>query len=140
MQSPGITLLVGWVALKDRLSTRAMQVQWGLIGDSVSVFCRRVIESRSHLFFECSFTKRIWKHIMGLCLVTDIPTVWKICFAGATGTSMEEVLEAPYANWHGGLRFIMCGFKGIVLWFACIDVLKAYSFVVNLRFPSKDSS
>ena len=53
---------------------------------------------------------------------------------------MEEVLEAPYANWHGGLRFIMCGFKGIVLWFACIDVLKAYSFVVNLRFPSKDSS
>ncbi len=37
---------------------------------------RRYIENRDHLFFDCLLTKRVWNDIMGLCLVTDVPTNW----------------------------------------------------------------
>lgn len=37
---------------------------------------RRYIENRDHLIFDSLLTKRVWKDIMELCLVTDVPTKW----------------------------------------------------------------
>jgi hypothetical protein len=47
------------------------------------VFYRSCIKGRYHLFFQCGFSKRIWKEIMSICkeimsicLVDDLHTKW----------------------------------------------------------------
>ena len=47
----------------------------GFLRDNYYAFYRNKIERKEHLYFECSFTKRIWKHIMGLCLVNDVSII-----------------------------------------------------------------
>ena len=47
-----------WLTLKNRLTTKSRPIQWGFFGDNYCAFCRNKIESREHLYFECSFTKR----------------------------------------------------------------------------------
>ena len=50
---------------------------WRFTGDSKYVICRGSIEHREHLFFQSSFTKRIWKIIMGLCLILVAKSCWQ---------------------------------------------------------------
>lgn len=53
---PSIDLsFIGWLALKNRLATRARMLQWGPQGIVHALFCIIVTESRSHLFeFFCT--------------------------------------------------------------------------------------
>lgn len=68
----------------------------GFTGLCACSFCRNCMESREHLFFECPFTKIIWGHVIGLCLVADIPVSW------------EEILKWGIANLKGrGFRAIL---------------------------------
>ena len=46
-------------------------------GSCLCVFCRNCLESRDHIFFECSFTRRIWDDMMQLCLVSNAQFVWE---------------------------------------------------------------
>ena len=62
-------LSIGWVTIKDRLTTRDRIAEWGYTGDCQCVFRGGIKESRNHVFFECSFTKRIWFTVMSYCLV-----------------------------------------------------------------------
>ena len=39
-------------------------------GDSNCVLCRQSLECRVHLFFERSFSRRIWSQLMCWCLIT----------------------------------------------------------------------
>jgi len=50
---------------------------WGYMGDCLCPFCRSQIESREHRFFECSFSYRIWKEILGICLISDPKKSWE---------------------------------------------------------------
>jgi hypothetical protein len=52
---------IGWLAMKNKLPT---MIHWGFNGDSKCVLCNTYVENRDHIFFLCSFTKRIWKNIM----------------------------------------------------------------------------
>lgn len=40
------------------------------------LFCRATQESQTHLFFDCSFSRRIWRSIISDCLVSNPPTGW----------------------------------------------------------------
>ena len=63
---------IGLLVVINKLSTRDRMAKWGYLGDSLCVFfCRNCLESRDHLFFECSFTRRIWDDMMKLCLVSN---------------------------------------------------------------------
>ena len=55
---------IGWLAMKDRLTTNDRLLLWGINVDPVCQFCRQYMEDRNHLFFKCSFSSRIWKYIM----------------------------------------------------------------------------
>jgi hypothetical protein len=39
-------------------------------------FCFGGQESIAHLFFHCSFCKRVWRHLMTLCLITNPCIEW----------------------------------------------------------------
>ncbi len=50
---------IGCLTVRDRLSTKARLMQWGIGGDPSCLFCRNSIEDMDHLFFACPFTKGI---------------------------------------------------------------------------------
>ena len=62
---------IGWLAIKNKLPTRERMLKWGFTVDGNCGFCRNSLETRNHIFFDCSFSQRIWRRIMALCLVSD---------------------------------------------------------------------
>lgn len=48
-----------WLACRDALVTKQKMVCWGYTGDVNRLFCHGGMESRDHLFFSYSFSKRI---------------------------------------------------------------------------------
>ena len=74
-----------WLTLKNRLTTKNRPIQWGFFGDSYCAFCRNKIESRNICILSAPLPRGIWKHVMGLHLVTDVPIIWdEIVQWGAT--------------------------------------------------------
>jgi len=69
------------------------------------------MESREHIFFECPFTKIIWGHVIGLCLVADIPVSWKEIVKWGIANLKGRDLELSFVKWFGGIQFIIFGFK-----------------------------
>jgi hypothetical protein len=48
---------IGWVAMHNKLSTKARLLKWGSSLDShYCVFCKFSMKDTDHLFFQCSFT------------------------------------------------------------------------------------
>jgi hypothetical protein len=35
------------------------------------------MEARDHLFFSCSFSKRVWRTVLAECLFDNIPVFWE---------------------------------------------------------------
>lgn len=50
---------VGWLATRDRLSTMDRISKWSHGFDETCVLCKNAMDSRSHLFFECSYSSQI---------------------------------------------------------------------------------
>ena len=90
---------------------------WSLIGDSNCVFCRNALESRDHLFFDCSFTKRIWVSIMRLCLVSNPLFSW------------EDLIEWSSSNLKGkGMRSNICR---LGLWAAVYHIWLQHNAIIH---------
>jgi hypothetical protein len=49
---------------------------WGYSGPSVCLFCHGSQETKQRLFFECSFSRRIWRVLLADCEVVDPPLEW----------------------------------------------------------------
>ena len=62
-----------WLAIQDRLSTFDRLVKWGWQGKLLCGFCRNKCESRDHIFFECSFSSRMWQQVVWECLWQQVP-------------------------------------------------------------------
>ena len=65
-----------WLAIQDRLSTFDRLVKWGWQGNLLCGFCRNKCESRDHIFFECSFSSRMWQQVVWECLLQQVPDHW----------------------------------------------------------------
>jgi hypothetical protein len=66
-----------WLVFRDALITKERMCRWGYLGDCLCLFCQGRLENRTHLFFQCSFSKRIWKNLMASCLVTNPVETWE---------------------------------------------------------------
>jgi hypothetical protein len=67
-----------WLAFQDALTTREKMCRWGYTGDILCLFCSFKQESLAHIFFECSFSRRIWRSIMADYKVLDPPNDWDL--------------------------------------------------------------
>jgi hypothetical protein len=47
------------------------------MGDCLCLSCRGCIENIEHLFFQCGFSKRIWRRLMDLCLEEKLVETWE---------------------------------------------------------------
>jgi hypothetical protein len=56
-----------WLVFRDALVTKAKMCNWG--------FGKQ--ESIEHLFFHCSFSRRVWKTLMADCLISNPDIEWE---------------------------------------------------------------
>jgi hypothetical protein len=65
------------LAVQNRLTTGDHLLVWGFQEDINCGFCRLGVESKDHLFFDCSFSSRIWRACMQRCPFNAIHTDWQ---------------------------------------------------------------
>jgi hypothetical protein len=63
---------------RDAIVTKEKMCGWGFVGNSLCLFFHSRQESSAHLYFKCSFSRRIWKAIMAKCLVDDPQDDWDL--------------------------------------------------------------
>ncbi|XP_039025015.1 uncharacterized protein LOC120158175 [Hibiscus syriacus] len=59
--------LISWMAILDRLPTKDRLTRFGLIVDNVCGLCGTGMESRVHLFADCSYAKDVWDSFLIAC-------------------------------------------------------------------------
>jgi hypothetical protein len=67
----------GW-SLEMPLLPKKGCVYGGLLCHGLCLFCHVRQQSRAYLFFNCSFSRRIWRALMADCLVADPPVDWEL--------------------------------------------------------------
>ena len=58
---------IAWMAILNRLPTMDRLQTWGMDVAGTCVLCKQAMENRNHLFFGCSFSRKIWKGVLQLC-------------------------------------------------------------------------
>jgi hypothetical protein len=83
------------LVVKGALVTKVKMCGWGFGGDTLCHFCYSNQESVKHLFFHCSFSRRVWRDVMEGCMVNleiEWEKVMDWCVAKITGKSLMENL------------------------------------------------
>ncbi|GLT73885.1 hypothetical protein SLA2020_457150 [Shorea laevis] len=57
---------ISWLAILNRLSTKARQRKWTPTIVDTCVLCNSEPETSEHLFFNCSYTQKIWKTLSAM--------------------------------------------------------------------------
>ncbi|GKE84327.1 hypothetical protein Tco_1558069 [Tanacetum coccineum] len=65
-----------WLVIKRKLKTQELLRNWDVnTGSSlVCLFCSLVPDSHEHLFFDCTFTSRVWLRMVDLICMPNIPS------------------------------------------------------------------
>ena len=61
----------------NRLPTKERIKSWGLEVDETCVLCRNAEETRDHMFFDCDFSRQIWKEVLLLCGKSRVVSTWR---------------------------------------------------------------
>ena len=61
----------------NRMPTLDRMISWGLGVDGNCKLCQNGMESRDHLFFECSYSKEVWQSVLQLCGLTRRILRWE---------------------------------------------------------------
>lgn len=75
---------IAWMAVKGRLKTRDRLTRWFNIPDLTCLLCKSEDESHSHLFFSCTYSKRLWERLKPLALLENISNNWASVISGIT--------------------------------------------------------
>jgi hypothetical protein len=67
---------------------------WDYTGQILCLFCYRAQESRDHLFYRCSFNRRIWIEIMADCSFLNVPLDWEGIEVWCLKALQEKSLKA----------------------------------------------
>lgn len=68
---------IAWPVAHDSLSTGVKLVNWGIYGRCALQVLQELLGSRDHLFFQCSFSRRMWKEIMSRNLIDNPSFKWE---------------------------------------------------------------
>ncbi|XP_039060440.1 uncharacterized protein LOC120204415 [Hibiscus syriacus] len=68
--------LIAWMAILNILPMVDRLIRMGIGVDDKCRLCRAEAETRSHVFFECSYTKAIWEMINRLCNIDITVESW----------------------------------------------------------------
>lgn len=51
---------ITWLAIHNRLATGDRILKWNTQAESICWLCKATIETRDHIFFDCSYSKEVW--------------------------------------------------------------------------------
>lgn len=63
---------ITWLFVLDRCPTKSRILSWGIIADTNCLLCNHHLESRDHLFFDCSYSWSIWESTSNRCGIPPI--------------------------------------------------------------------
>lgn len=66
-----------WTAMHERLSTCDRMKSWNINIDETCVLCQGSAETMRHLFFECSYSKKIWECLMKGVMRDQFSAEWE---------------------------------------------------------------
>lgn len=78
-----------WVVAWNRLHTRDRLRRWGLSVPAACVLCNDFEESRQHLFFDCSYSSRIWQFFTS-SLSSNPPPLFENCLIWLISPSRDK--------------------------------------------------
>ncbi|XP_056848358.1 uncharacterized protein LOC130498782 [Raphanus sativus] len=68
--------VITWLAVHDRLATGARVQRWSPQTDAHCVLCSGHLETREHLYFSCSYSKKIWRDLTASLMGSRYTEVW----------------------------------------------------------------
>ncbi|GKV01156.1 hypothetical protein SLEP1_g13733 [Rubroshorea leprosula] len=98
---------ISWLAVLNRLTTKAHQKQWTHDLDDTCVLCKNESKTNVHMFFKCSFSKGIWQELSHM---TDIPLMdsWQGLLAWLGGKVRRKSLHCTVIklSWNAAVYHI----------------------------------
>ncbi|XP_039070407.1 uncharacterized protein LOC120217317 [Hibiscus syriacus] len=68
--------LISWMVILDRLPTKDRLARFGLLVDNVCGLCGAGMESRDHLFADCSFARGVWGAVLNAHGLSFMARAW----------------------------------------------------------------
>lgn len=81
---------ISWLAVLNRLSTLDRIFRWSQGVNTTCVLCKSDVESRKHLFFECSYSSEVWEHLVKGILLGSYTNKWDDILVIISNTKMER--------------------------------------------------
>lgn len=96
--TPKFSFIV-WLAVRDRLSTGSRMRSWNGNVDASCMFCQEPLETVEHLFFDCSYSRRIWEVLVKGVLGVHFTVNWQelLQFMVSSGHNKLQIYATRYA-------------------------------------------
>ncbi|XP_039067947.1 uncharacterized protein LOC120213999 [Hibiscus syriacus] len=78
--------IITWLAILDRLPTRERLLRMGITTASYCILRNNALETRNHLFVNCTIVTSIWNGILNLCHLSIPQMSWENKLAWASST------------------------------------------------------
>ncbi|XP_060200849.1 uncharacterized protein LOC132629134 [Lycium barbarum] len=82
------------LALMERLATKDRLLKWGIIDSATCPLCDNMDESHNHLFFECSYSMRVWTKLLKWQSITRTVRRWQEEKSWATSNASGRSVQA----------------------------------------------
>lgn len=96
-----------WLMVLNRCATKDRMLNWGLQVDGLCVLCHGHIESRNHLYYQCSYSWNIWEPTAARCGFTPSQS-WD--------TTLLDLRSAPGTRLQRKLRLLCWQATNYLLW------------------------
>ena len=67
---------MAWIAIQDRLPTGDRISNWNIVTTTSCCLCPATLETRNHMFFQCSFSEEIWRNLTHKLLSGQYISEW----------------------------------------------------------------
>ena len=67
---------MAWIAIQNRLPKGNRISNWNIATTTTCCLCPAMLETRNHLFFQCSFSEEIWRNLTHKLLSGQYTSEW----------------------------------------------------------------
>ena len=100
--------MISWLAILDRLPTRYRMNSLGVLTSMDCVLCSVEVETRDHIFFECTYSKQVWGRILSTYGLSRVIGSWQEEFSWVVRTFRGKAIRTIIMRlaWNAHIYFI----------------------------------
>ncbi|CAA7034489.1 unnamed protein product [Microthlaspi erraticum] len=93
-----------WLFILNRSPTLDRLSAWGYATEGTCLLCGSELETRDHLFFECSYSASIWRRLTLHLNILNVPVHWSMLLSWLNVTPLEASKRlALLQGWQGAV-------------------------------------